>query len=418
MSKAGRLIRFSLVTFLLMGLIYHLTVKNSLLTSSISQGNEYDLPISSDNDDSSWIKPKIGHQANEPVIVYEDTEKSKSKNTSPSQNNKPLQEEEYNRANATFVTLARNSDLWSLVASIREVEDRFNKQFHYDWVFLNDDDFDDEFINVTSYLVSGKTVYGKVPKEHWSVPKWIDKDKMGKTLKTMEEKKIIYGGSVSYRHMCRFESGFFWRHPALDAYKYYWRVEPGIKLFCDVDYDAFKYMETNKLKYGFTISLYEFGQTIPTLWNSTRRFIEKHPEYIAKDNLMGFISNDGGETYNRCHFWSNFEIGDLDFWRGEAYRAYFEQLDQDGGFFYERWGDAPIHSIAASLFLDKKEVHYFDDIGYYHAPFTNCPTGQELRAKKKCICKPKDNFTWKDYSCTGKFYDNKNLKKPEGWKDS
>lgn len=36
---------------------------------------------------------------------------------------------------ATFVTLARNSDLYSLAESIRHVEDRFNKKFHYDWVF-------------------------------------------------------------------------------------------------------------------------------------------------------------------------------------------------------------------------------------------------------------------------------------------
>ena len=33
--------------------------------------------------------------------------------------------------------------------------------------------------------------------------------------------------------------------------------------------------------------------------------------------------------------WSNFEIGDLNFWRGEAYTKYFEHLDKAGGFYYE-----------------------------------------------------------------------------------
>lgn len=33
--------------------------------------------------------------------------------------------------------------------------------------------------------------------------------------------------------------------------------------------------------------------------------------------------------------WSNFEIGDLDFWRGEAYSKFFEFLDSKGGFYYE-----------------------------------------------------------------------------------
>jgi alpha 1,2-mannosyltransferase len=33
--------------------------------------------------------------------------------------------------------------------------------------------------------------------------------------------------------------------------------------------------------------------------------------------------------------WSNFEIADMDFWRGEAYTAFFEYLDAQGGFYYE-----------------------------------------------------------------------------------
>lgn len=33
--------------------------------------------------------------------------------------------------------------------------------------------------------------------------------------------------------------------------------------------------------------------------------------------------------------WSNFEIGDMDFWRGETYMSFFEHLDQAGGFYYE-----------------------------------------------------------------------------------
>jgi Glycolipid 2-alpha-mannosyltransferase len=33
--------------------------------------------------------------------------------------------------------------------------------------------------------------------------------------------------------------------------------------------------------------------------------------------------------------WSNFEIADMDFWRGEAYTAFFNYLDSLGGFYYE-----------------------------------------------------------------------------------
>jgi hypothetical protein len=33
--------------------------------------------------------------------------------------------------------------------------------------------------------------------------------------------------------------------------------------------------------------------------------------------------------------WSNFEIADMDFWRGEAYQAFFQYLESKGGFYYE-----------------------------------------------------------------------------------
>ncbi|KAK4100789.1 glycosyltransferase family 15 protein [Parathielavia hyrcaniae] len=319
------------------------------------------------------------------------------------------------RMNATFVTLARNSDVWEIAKSIRQVEDRFNRRYNYDWVFLNDKPFDDNFKNVTTSLCSGKTHYGLIPEEHWSFPEWIDKDKAAKVREDMKERKIIYGDSISYRHMCRFESGFFFRQPLMMNYEYYWRVEPSVELYCDVHYDPFRYMHENKKKYSFTLSLYEYHETIPTLWDSVKKFMKAHPEHIAAGNTMGFLSDDGGETYNHCHFWSNFEIGSLNWLRSKAYIDYFDALDRDGGFFYERWGDAPVHSIAAALMLPKEEIHFFNDIAYYHVPFTHCPTGQALRSALKCHCNPSDNFDWKGYSCTSRFFDVNHMEKPEGW---
>jgi alpha 1,2-mannosyltransferase len=78
-------------------------------------------------------------------------------------------------------------------------------------------------------------------------------------------------------------------------------------------------MQDEKKVYGFTLSLFEYIETIPTLWatvkgGSHRRglsryrahtsgsdFIKEHPEHIAEDNAMKFLSDDGGDTYNKCH---------------------------------------------------------------------------------------------------------------------
>ncbi len=189
--------------------------------------------------------------------------------------------------NATFVTLARNSDVWDIARSIRQVEDRFNRRYNYDWVFLNEKPFDDVFKRITTSLVSGKTHYGQIPPEHWSFPDFIDQEKAKKVREDMAQRKIIYGDSISYRHMCRFESGFFFRQPLMMNYDYYWRVEPSVELFCDIHYDPFRLMhETNK-KYSFVISLYEYVETIPTLWGQRQEVHEEPPGAHCRGQYHG-----------------------------------------------------------------------------------------------------------------------------------
>jgi alpha 1,2-mannosyltransferase len=320
----------------------------------------------------------------------------------------PTTVETDDRENATFITLARNNDLPNLLESVRSVEDRFNHKFHYNWVFLNNEEFSEEFKSLMTQLISGNVSFGLIDKKHWEYPEWIDQKKAADSRKAMSEKGIIYGDNEAYRHMCRFESGFFFQHPLMQQYRYYWRVEPETSLRCDIDYDVFKYMKSNNKKYGWTISITEWEATIETLWKTVMRFVEKNPNYLNKNRLQEFLSNDDLHTYNLCHFWSNFEVADMDFWRGEAYQAFFQHLDRSGGFFYERWGDAPVHSIAAALFLDGDEIHFFDDIGYTHPPFTHCPANQ-VEKGLKCSCLPSFSFDWHDSSCLRTYLTAKNI---------
>ncbi|KAF7317718.1 Glycosyltransferase family 15 protein [Mycena kentingensis (nom. inval.)] len=306
------------------------------------------------------------------------------------------------KANAVIVSLARNGDLMGIVRSMTQMEAKFNKRFQYPYVFLNEEPFTEEFKKGISSLTDAKVEFGLIPRNHWFQPDWIDEDKARKNRDWMVEHDVIYGGSVPYRNMCRFNSGFFFRHPLLDKYRYYWRMEPDVRFFCNLNYDPFLFMQDEGKKYGFTISLPEYGETITTLWDAVREFVKDHPEYVVRDNAMGFLSDDGGETYNRCHFWSNFEIADLDLWRGEAYTKFFDYLDAKGGFYYERWGDAPVHSIGAGLFARKDQIHFFDDIGYRHEPFQHCPQ-EPMHSKGECECDIKDNFDREGWSCLNRY---------------
>ncbi|KAI0708719.1 glycosyltransferase family 15 protein [Cerioporus squamosus] len=296
------------------------------------------------------------------------------------------------RANAVLLMLARNSELEGALSSVQQLEDRFNKRFGYPWVFLNEVPFTDEFKEKMSAIISGPVSFGLIPHDHWFQPDWIDEEKATAGREHLIKDGVIYGGSVPYRNMCRFNSGFFYRHPLVQKYKWYWRVEPNVNFLCETDFDPFLFMEENDKLYGFTVALYEWPQTVPTLWDAVKEFIDIHPEYLAPNNSMRYLSEDGGTSYNMCHFWSNFEIANLDFWRGEAYSKFFNHLESKGGFYYERWGDAPVHSIGAALFARKDQIHFFDDIGYQHPPFAHCPRSGEVRRAKNCTCTQFDSF--------------------------
>lgn len=54
-------------------------------------------------------------------------------------------------ANATFVFLCRNSDLSGVISSIRQMEDRFNKNYGYPWVLLNEEPFTEEFMTCVGF---------------------------------------------------------------------------------------------------------------------------------------------------------------------------------------------------------------------------------------------------------------------------
>jgi hypothetical protein len=53
--------------------------------------------------------------------------------------------EQMGAANATFVFLARNSEIEGVLHTLWEIEDSFNSRFHYPYVFLNDVPFSEEF---------------------------------------------------------------------------------------------------------------------------------------------------------------------------------------------------------------------------------------------------------------------------------
>lgn len=140
--------------------------------------------------------------------------------------------------------------------------------------------------------------------------------------------------------------------------------------------DPFIHMERANKTYGFTIAVKELKETVPNIFryasaykrvnNLTSQglwemFIERPPEetkelpkedpkYKKKPLPEEILSTEPGagslpdidpdamegEKYNMCHFWSNFEIARLDWFRSKEYNDFFDMMDRSGGFWMER----------------------------------------------------------------------------------
>lgn len=354
------------------------------------------------------------------------------------------------RANATFVILARNSDLKGVITSMKSLESHFNKWFHYPYVFLNNEKFDESFKKTVRRYTMANVSFGEIPQEHWKFSNQNSAE-FNEHIKGQGDRGILYGAMSSYHSMCRYYSGFFHKHPLVRQYEWYWRVEPDVEFYCDLTYDPFIEMQTHGKKYGFVIMVREIWLTIPNMFRMVKGFLKDfnvqkksswklfvneyqhdnwfysrgdykakytnlrwpyelrncvrelfkiktlqtqakdigdsgddnlNDDYIhelvskAKDtfrlpHLQGEQMDD--EDYNTLHFWSNFEIARVDLWDNELYDSFFQYMDNSGGFYKERWGDAPIHSLAIGFLLDVKDIHYFRDIGYKHSTIAHCP---------------------------------------------
>lgn len=304
--------------------------------------------------------------------------------------------------NATFLVLCRNEDLHAMLETIQSVNDRYNVRFCHDWVFLNDEPFDEYFITGVSQMVpGGKVSFGQVPSDQWGPPAWVDPGLARARQQALLAKNVYKADSTSYRNMCRYFLGFFFRHSLVLPYRYYWRLEPGVRFYCDTGYDVFRWMRRLQKRYGFTLSLFEYRDTIETLWETSKSYFSQLS--LPDNNLIKFVENTDG-TYNLCHFWLNFEVADLDFFRSREYLDYFDHLDRSGGFYYERWGDAPVHTLAAAHLLQKSDFHWFGDFGYFHSPYLQCPLGKTY-LENRCSCNPAGDFETTGLSCAPLYKD-------------
>ncbi len=141
------------------------------------------------------------------------------------------------------------------------------------------------------------------------------------------------GFSIGYRHMCWFFSGGMYDQSILQDYKYYLRLDTDSFILSPINYDIFKMMSDGGYRYGFI-----------------EEAIQKDDPAVI-EGLWDFAGGTVSGIDEGLMYYTNFEIGEIEWFRNGLYHMFFKRIEWNGGIYIKRWGDAPIKYLGVTLFM-------------------------------------------------------------------
>jgi alpha 1,2-mannosyltransferase len=249
------------------------------------------------------------------------------------------------RPRAAIVMLLRQQSIPVIARSAPIFHANFNAEYRYPIVIFHESDLDPESERkrLRDAVVDPSLLFFQ--RVTFDIPSFINRSAV--------PHRVCFK-TVGYRHMCRFHAITIYDEPILATLRYVWRLDDDSYILRPIGYDVFRFMADRRLRYGYAAVVSDYGPCIVGLWPAVK-------QYFRDRRLRKRFRWPDGRI-----FWNNFELSDLDMWRSQEYRDFVNYIDQQGGIFYRRWGDATIKTIAVTLFASKNETHHFKDIAYKH----------------------------------------------------
>jgi hypothetical protein len=260
---------------------------------------------------------------------------------------------------AAFYYLTKPNRMMMLNASLASVDAHFNNRFRYPIIVFHEADLT-PYLDDIRRMTKSPLFFQQI---QFTVPEFLTQ---------RIPNKIPCISSVSYRHMCRFHAKVVYELPIMQTLQYYWRLDDDSVLLSDVTYDVFEYMEHHSIQYGYLWRHWDAYSCVKGLWEYTQL-------YIQDNNITTQFFKSWVKAWL---YYNNFEISSTKMWFSQEYKSYIDYLDKLGGMFYHRWGDAPIHGIAVSMFIPKNQTHLFHDIGYQHGWYKHLAKSEDSETDK------------------------------------
>ena len=242
-----------------------------------------------------------------------------------------------------FYYLVQPKRIKSLLKSLQNVDKYFNDKFHYPVIIFHEEDFTMEHRQRVENATKSDVYFQTLT---FALPDFITGPVATKQC----------GKGIGYRHMCRFHSKLIYKLDIVQNLDYIWRLDDDSFIMSDVIFDVFKYMSEHDILYGYRGISNDMAACVVGLWNNAKRYIKQHN--IATQFFKAWRKNK--------IYYNNFEISSMKLWLSQNYKDYIDMIDQAGGIYYYRWGDAPIKTIAVTMFVPQSKTHMFRDVSYKH----------------------------------------------------
>jgi len=287
------------------------------------------------------------------------------------------------KPNAVIYFLSQKSRLDRLAAALQLLYVNLLAPYpFYPVVIFHDDIFAVEQEYLTRALERIRAKNGPVLKLHFIEIKLdfpLEYSAAERTEDALVKGTKMCPASLGYRHMCNFHA--FSALPLLQQHgykdhEYIMRLDDDSHISSPVGYDPFHLMKVNHKKYGFVKVMNDDPRCVHGLWPLAKKFLDDSlaTQLISPQQYNAALNTSSTDSVlallpSPSIFYNNFEISHKSVWEGPVWEAWKRTVTQSKNVYLRRWGDAPIHTIAAAIMLRKDQLHAFKDIPYRHLPF-------------------------------------------------
>mmetsp|Transcript_31443 Transcript_31443/g.65168 ORF Transcript_31443/g.65168 Transcript_31443/m.65168 type:complete len:447 (+) Transcript_31443:59-1399(+) len=185
----------------------------------------------------------------------------------------------------------------------------------------------------------------------WSLPP-------GLSMSTRRSWKLP-GFSVGYRNMIRWYSKLIW--PYLDAlgYTHVMRMDDDSYIYSTIKYNLFEYMRDHNKRYAFRQPCTD-SVGIGHLNDLMDEFLKDNPNATTPELLEHYHQD------RKLGFYNNWFMADISFFLSPPGSTFLDIVDRSHIMYTQRTNDLLIQSTLARLFLQPKEIQWFQDFTYQH----------------------------------------------------